>query len=64
MAPKRIDKVSIFTNMSVDQASSYLKELLQSITADGVLMFADDIKGLQKIMEEAEKQINPKPKLK
>jgi len=61
MAPKRINKVSIFTNMNATQANAYLDDLLQSMDSDGVIMCADDIKGIQKIIQELEK-LQPKKK--
>lgn len=50
MAPRRIDRVSVFTNITAKQAKDYLAGLLTNMSADGVVLFADDIKGLQSLI--------------
>ena len=52
MAPKRIDKVSVFQNMNAEQADEYLSDLLTHTTAEGVLMFATDIRGIHHLIKE------------
>ena len=52
MAPKRIDKVYIFQNMSAEQADQYLRDLLTHTTAEGVLLFATDIRGIHHLIKE------------
>ena len=51
MPPKRIERVSIFNNMSLEQMSQYLGELKSQVTADGLLMFPTDIEALKNAID-------------
>lgn len=51
MAPKYIPRISIFRNMTATQASAYLSDLLRDLTAEGVVLFADDILAIKVLID-------------